>query len=53
MSRASVAKGFLYLVVVMDWASRAASPNSCPGTGNRSTPPALVPKPAHSPSAYK
>jgi hypothetical protein len=28
------------------------SPNSSPGTGNRSTPPALPPKPAHSPSAY-
>ena len=29
-----------------------ASPNSCPGTGNRSTPPALPPKPAPSPSGY-
>jgi hypothetical protein len=26
--------------------------NSCPGTGNRSTPPALPPEPARSPSAY-
>jgi hypothetical protein len=32
---------------------RGALPNSCPGTGNRSTPPALPPKPAHSPSAYR
>jgi hypothetical protein len=29
-----------------------ASPNSCPGTGNRSTPPAPPPNSAHSPSAY-
>jgi len=29
-----------------------ASPNSCPGTGNRSTPPALPPEPAPSPNAY-
>jgi hypothetical protein len=27
-------------------------PNSCPGTGNRSKPPAPPPKPARSPSAY-
>src|ERR1700730_11886568 len=31
---------------------RGGSPNSCPGTGNRSTPPALPPEPARSPSAY-
>ncbi len=28
------------------------SPNSCPGTGNRSTPPALLPELARSPSGY-
>jgi hypothetical protein len=31
---------------------RGASPNSCPGTGKRSKPPALPPESAHSPSAY-
>jgi hypothetical protein len=31
---------------------RAALPNSCPGTGNRSTPPALPLEPAYSPSAF-
>ncbi len=31
---------------------RGALPNSCPGTGNRSKPPAPPPKPARSPSAY-
>jgi hypothetical protein len=31
---------------------RGASPNSCPGTGNRSKPPAPPPEPARSPNAY-